>query len=167
ILINTGDGWRLLTVPSAFEIGLSDCRWIYLLGGRTITVRAIASGEEPAMHWRVVVAGEPCRFLVFGHLVLGERELDGDGLIEVDTQSKRFSFRPGPDSLWGRRYPNAVYHLVSSTPDAVEAIGGDELLYADGQPRHGAYLALRTRTVRDLNFAVVGSMTDPEAAGQL
>ena len=138
MLIDTGDGWRLLTVPSAFEIGLSDCRWIYLLGGRTITVRAIASGEEPAMQWRVTVEGEPCRFLVFGHLVLGERELDGDGLIEVDTQSKRFSLRPGPDSIWGQHYPNAVYHLVTSTPEAFEAIGGDELLYADGQPGHGA-----------------------------
>ncbi len=167
MLIDTGEGWRLLTVPSAFEMGLSDCRWIYLLGGRAITVRAIASGEEPAMQWRITVEGEPCRFLVFGQLVLGEREFDCDGLIEVDTQSKRFSLRPRPDSIWGQRYPNAVYHLVSSTPHAVEAIGGDELLYADGQPRHGAYLALRTRPVREFRFAVVGSMSSPEAAGQL
>ena len=31
ILVDEGDGWRLLAVPSAFEIGLSDCRWIYRL----------------------------------------------------------------------------------------------------------------------------------------
>ena len=79
--------------------------------------------------------GRACRFLVFGHLVLGEREFDYDGPIEIDPQSKRFSLRPGPDSMWGQHYPNAVYHLVTSTPDAFEAIGGDELLYADGQPR--------------------------------
>jgi 1,2-beta-oligoglucan phosphorylase len=167
MLIDAGEGWRLLTVPSAFEMGLSDCRWIYLLGGRTVTVRAIASGEDPAMQWRVTVEGEPCRFLVFGHFVLGERELDWDGLIEVDTQSKRFSLRPGLDSIWGQRYPNAVYHLVTSTAEAVEAIGGDELLYDDGQPRHGAYLALRTRPVREFSFAVVGSMTDSGAAERL
>jgi len=167
VLIDAGDGWRLLTVPSAFEMGLSDCRWIYLLSGRTITARAIASGEEAAMQWRVTVEGEPCRFLAFGHLVLGERELDCDGLIEVDTQSKRFSLRPCPDSLWGQRHPNAVYRLVTSTPEAFETIGGDELLYADGQPRHGAYLALRTRPVREFCFAVVGSMTDSEAAERL
>lgn len=167
VLIDTGEGWRLLTVPSAFEIGLSDCRWIYLLTDRTIIVRAIASGEDPAMQWRVAVEGDPCRFLVFGHLVLGERELDCDGLIEVDPQSKRFSLRPCPDSLWGQRYPRAVYHLVTSTPEVFEAIGGDELLYADGQPRHGAYLALRTRPVREVSFAVVGSMTDLKAAEQL
>ncbi|MGB6177428.1 MAG: cellobiose phosphorylase, partial [Methylocella sp.] len=167
MLIDAGEGWRLLTVPSAFEMGLSDCRWIYLLGGRAITVRAIASGEDPAMQWRVTVEGEPCRFLVFGHLVLGERELDSDGLIEVDPQSKRFSLRPGADSPWGQRYPNAVYHFVASTPEAFESIGGDELLYDDRQPRNGAYLALRTWPLRELGFAVVGSMTDLEAAERL
>ncbi len=166
-LIDVGDGWRLRTVPSAFEMGLSDSSWIYRLGDRTITVRVVASGEDPAMQWRVNVEGKPCRFLVFGHLVLGERELDCDGLIEVDTQCKRFSLRPGPDSIWGQHYPNAVYHLVTSTPEAFEAIGGDELLYADGQPRHGAYLALRTRPAREFSFAVVGSLTDAEAANRL
>jgi cellobiose phosphorylase len=167
ILIGTDDGWRLLTVPSAFEIGLSDCRWIYRFPGMTIIVHAIASGEDPAMQWRITVDGEPCRFLVLGHLVLGERELDNEGVIEVDPQTKRFSLRPDPDSIWGKHYPNAIYHLTTSTPEAVDAIGGDELLYADGQPRHGAYVALRTRPVRSFCFAATGSLTDPQFAAQL
>ena len=58
MLAETEDGWRLLTVPSAFEMGLNDCRWIYRLGERTITVSATVSGDEPAMQWRVAVEGE-------------------------------------------------------------------------------------------------------------
>jgi 1,2-beta-oligoglucan phosphorylase len=27
MLVDAGEGWRLLTVPSAFEMGLEDCRW--------------------------------------------------------------------------------------------------------------------------------------------
>jgi cellobiose phosphorylase len=167
MLIDIGDGWRLLAAPSAFEIGLGDCRWVYRLGVRTIVIRAIASGEDATMQWRVAVKGEPCRFLVFGHLALGEREFEHASLIEVDPQSKRFSFRPDPDSLWGRRYPDALYHLVTSTPAAFEAVGGDELLYADGRPREGAYIALRTAPTRAFCFAVVGSMTDPAMAERL
>lgn len=167
ILIDGGCGWRLLAVPSAFEIGLSDCRWIYRLDRRTVTVRALASGDDPAMQWRIAVAGEPCRFLAFGHLVLGERELDHAGQIEIDAGRKRSTLCPDPASLWGERYPDAVYHLVTSTPDAVEAIGGDELLYADAQPRGGAYVAMRTRATAELTFAVVGSMTDPASADRL
>jgi hypothetical protein len=105
--------------------------------------------------------------LVFGHIVLGERELDHAGRIEIDAASLRFTFHPDPSSLWGQRYPDAVYHLVTSTPDAIEAVGGDELLYADGKPRAGAYVALRTRATDEVRFAVVGSMTDPEAAKRL
>ena len=167
ILIDTGTGWRLLTVPSVFEMGLSDCRWIYRLDARTVSVHAAASGEHPAMQWCIKVEGEPCRFLIFGHLVLGERELDHESRVEVDTQAKRFSLRPDQNSIWGQHYPNAVYHLVTSTPEAVDALGGDELLYADGQPRQGAYLAFRTRLVRAFRFAATGSMTDPDGAEQL
>ena len=167
ILIDVGGGWRLLTVPSAFELGLSDCRWIYRLDQRTITVRALAAGDDPAMQWRIAIEGEPCRFLVFGHLVLGERELDHAGRVEIDAANGRCVFRPDPASLWGQRYPNAVYHLVTSTRDALETIGGDELLYADGRPRGGPYVALRTHATNELAFAVVGSLTDPEAAERL
>jgi 1,2-beta-oligoglucan phosphorylase len=167
ILIEAGGAWRLLAVPSAFEIGLSDCRWIYRLEDHTITVCAVASGADPGLQWRIAVEGAPCRFLVFGHLALGERDLDHAGRIEIDAARKRFACRPDPASLWGQRYPDAVYHLVIGTPDAVEAIGGDELLYADGRPRGGGYIAIRTRATGELCFAVVGSLTDPDAAERL
>lgn len=167
ILVDLGEGWRLLAVPSVFEMGLSDCRWIYRLGERTITVHAIASGDDPAMQWRVTVEGETCRFLVFGHLVLGERELAHAGRVEIDGKGKRFGFRPDPEFLWGQRYPRSVYHLVTSTPEAVEAMGGDELLYEDAVPRGGAYIALRTRATGEFRFAVTGSLTDAEEAGRL
>ena len=167
MLVDLGDGWRLLTVPSAFEMGLGDCRWIYRLGQRTIVVAAIVSCDEPAMQWRVSVEGEACRFLVFGHLVLGELEFATAGRTEVDAREKSFTFRPDPDGLWGKRYPDAIYRLVSSTADQVEALGGDELLYLDGKRRSGAYAAIRTHLTKAFAFAVVGSITDPKRAETL
>lgn len=167
ILVELSGKWRLLAVPSAFDIGLSDCRWIYRLRDRTITVHAIASGDAPAMRWLVTVDGPPCRLLVFGHLVLGERELDHASPVEVDAGNKRASFRPDPKWLWGERYPQAVYHLVTSTPKAVDTIGGDELLYEDGVARDSGYVALRSRPTKRLAFAVVGSMTSAAEAERL
>ena len=167
ILVELGRGWRLLGVPSAFEIGLGDCRWIYRLGRRTVTVRAVAAGDAAAAQWRIAVEGEPCRFLVFGHVVLGERELSHAGRIEIDRAAKRFACRPHPESLWGKTYPRAVNLIVNGTPDEIEAVGGDELLYADGRSRGGSYVAMRTRATHGLSFAVVGSLTDPAAAQRL
>jgi 1,2-beta-oligoglucan phosphorylase len=167
MLVEIGKGWRLLTVPSAFEMGLSDCRWIYRLGTQTITVETVVAGDEPAMQWRVSVEGKPCRLLIFGQLVLGEREFSHGGRVEIDARRRQFAFRPDPDDRWGRQYPDAVYHLVTSTPRRVEAIGGDELLYLDGKRRSGGYAVIRTKPTKEFVFAVVGSMTDPARAKAL
>ena len=167
MLMETKDGWRLLTVASAFQMGLSDCRWIYKLGGRTVTVSATVAGDEPAMQWRITVEGPKCRFLVFGHLVLGEQEYGPQGRIEIDSRRKRVTFRPGLDDRWGQQYPQALYRLVASTPARIEAIGGDELLWVDGKRRSGGYIAIRTRPTNEFAFAVVGSMTDAKQAEAL
>jgi 1,2-beta-oligoglucan phosphorylase len=167
MLMETKEGWRLLTVPSAFEMGLSDCRWIYRLGERTVAVSATVSGDAPAMQWRVSVEGPGCRFIVFGQLVLGEREYGLAGRIEIDPKRKRFTFRPDPKDRWGQTYPQAAYHLVTSAPGRIEAIGGDELLHADGKRRSGEYAAIRTKPTNAFAFAVVGSMTDPRQAEAL
>ncbi len=95
MLIETKEGCRLLTVPSAFEMGLNDCRWVYQLAGRTVTVSAAVSGDEPAMQWRVMVEGQRCRFLVFGHLVLGEQEFGPAGRIEIELEAKALYFQAG------------------------------------------------------------------------
>jgi cellobiose phosphorylase len=157
----------LLTIPSAFEMGLSDCRWIYALADRVITVRAIASGDDPAMQWRISIDGAPCRLLVYGNLVLGERDFEHAGRVIADLSNRRFTFRPDPESLWQQHYPDAAYHLVTSTPNAVEAIGGDELLYADRSPGSGTHVAIRTLPTREFCFAVVGSFTDVAVATRL
>ena len=147
ILVETGGGWRLLAVPSAFEIGLSDCRWIYRLDDRTVTVQAVASGDDPAMQWRVDRRG---RALPLPRLRPGWFSASASSSMPAASRSmptrKRIAFRPDPDWLWGQRYPDAVYHLVTAHPEAVEAIGGDELLYADGKrARRRPIVALRTR----------------------
>ncbi|WP_152047378.1 GH36-type glycosyl hydrolase domain-containing protein [Aureimonas psammosilenae] len=167
ILAELDAAWHLLTIPSAFEMGLGDCRWLYRLPDRTITVSSVVSADDPALQWRVTVEGRACRLLVFGRLVLGSREFGGRGRISVDPSTKRFTFRPDPEDAWGRTYPAASYHLVVSNPTAVEALGGDELLYSDGVRRSGAYAAIRTAPTHELTFAVVGSLTDAGAARAL
>jgi cellobiose phosphorylase len=119
------------------------------------------------MQWRVAVAGGPCRFLVVGHLVLGEQELAHAGRIEIDAARKRFSFRPEPGGLWSQRYPQAAYHLVTSTPECIAAVGSDDLLYGDAAEGTGAYAVLETAPTSELVFAVVGSLTDPAEAERL
>jgi cellobiose phosphorylase len=160
ILVDTGQGWQLLAVPSLFEMGLGDCSWIYRFSDRTVTIAATVSGDDPAMQWTISVEGAPCRFLIFGHVVLGEREYEGSGRIVIDGERKRIAFRPDPGWLWGQRFPDAAYCLITSTPDAVQTVGGDELLYSDGVARNGPFVTLLSHPTNALAFTVTGSMTD-------
>ena len=57
--------FRFRNGPQRLPLGLS------LEPGEPSTVSATVCGDEPAMQWRVTVEGPRCRFLVFGHLVLG------------------------------------------------------------------------------------------------
>ena len=101
ILVDTGDGWRLLTVPSAFEMGLGDCRWIYHFDDRTVSVHAVASGDDPAMQWRIAVDGEPCRFLIFGHLVAGRARTRQRAAVSKSTRKCSASHAARPEFALG------------------------------------------------------------------
>src|SRR5579859_2518531 len=60
ILVEIEGHWRLLAIPSIFEMGLNDSRWVYHLDRHIVSVHAIASGEHAAMQWRIEVEGAPC-----------------------------------------------------------------------------------------------------------
>ena len=168
IFADRGKGWQLLTMPSLFEMGLSDCRWIYLFEDGAIIVNALVSAEDTAMQWQVTSSGGPCRFLICGHLVLGEHEFRHPGLVEIDETDKCLTFRPDPDWLWGQTYPQAVHRLVVGTPDAVEAIGSGKLLFASEAPRAAdAYAIIKTKAASDFSFALVGDLKDPARAQAL
>jgi cellobiose phosphorylase len=167
ILADRG-GWRLLTTPSLFEMGLNDCRWLYRFEDGAICVHAIASPEDAAMQWHVTATGKPCRFLIFGHLTMGEHEFRHAAFVEVDEAARRISFRPSPEGLWGEHYAHALHHLVVSTPDAVEALGSGALLFEDAAPHSAdAYAAIRTKPIHSVSFAFVGALDDPRHAAML
>ncbi|SFB72552.1 GH36-type glycosyl hydrolase domain-containing protein [Tropicimonas isoalkanivorans] len=166
ILVDLGDGWRHLTTPTLFEMGLQDCRWIYQLADRTITVSTTVAGEAAAQV-RVSVDGPACRFLAFGHLVMGERELMQAAPVEIDTESLRATFRPAEGQIWHTHYPQAAFHLVSSTPDSIDAIGSDELLQDAPVDRAGEFIAVRSHATTDFCLSIVGSLTSREEADAL
>ncbi|MGV2979835.1 GH36-type glycosyl hydrolase domain-containing protein [Camelimonas sp. ID_303_24] len=181
ILVDQGEGWRLLTTPSLFENGPNDCRWIYAMeaagkegraSGR-IVVQAFASVQEPALRWRVKIDGPPARLLIAGHCVMGERELGQSAAVVVDAPAGRAMLRPDPASLWGQHYPESVYVWQAEQPELVRRIGGSGLLFADGEavPAAGAaaepWLVIETEPTNSFAFAITGSLSDAAAALKL
>ena len=75
--------------------------WRYAFAERTITIAAIVSASEPDMTWRIVVEGAPCRFLVFGQLVLGEPNMATPGGWRSTAGERPSHFDPIATTVYG------------------------------------------------------------------
>jgi cellobiose phosphorylase len=156
--------WYLLTVPSAFEMALNQCTWFYKIGSILLTVSCVASEDEPAITFDVRVEGAPVDLLICGEISAGPMEYDSSPRVSIDREAKRITIQPDPASMLGKLQPQAMFQIVTSAPESVEALGGDEGLFADRRSRGYPYLTIRTKPIREFSFSIVGSLTgDPRA----
>lgn len=168
IFVRTHAGHELLGVPSAFEMGPDGARWVYHGETVTLSVRVQALRAAPACRVSVEVErGGPIELVMSHNVVLGANELGPAGDVTVDVEHARVELRPSPDEPIRQRYPEAAFFIVSPDRDAIEAIGGDGLLYADGTDRGGAYVVIRTRPVTRFTVALTGSILDATRAADL
>lgn len=169
IFVKTSEGYQLLGVPSAFEMGLNSARWIYKGPEATVTVRVWTSLDDPACFLEIALEGpQELEFLITHNLVLGDAEFETSGRVDVDQENKRVELIPAPEEMVARRYPEARFFMVSTDADRIERIGGDGLLYQDGRNRKYAYVVVETRPLRrGVRLALTGSVLSGERAGAL
>ena len=168
IFVRSDRGYELLGLPSAFEMGPNTARWIYRDDRRTITIRVATSLEEPVCRLRIdVERGGRLEVLVSHSIVLGTNEYDPAGQVTIDAANARVELRPAPTSLVGERYPETTFYIVSPDADQVEAIGGDELLYADGASRGASYLVVKTKPITHFSLVLTGNVLSAERAEEL
>ena len=115
-----------------------------LLDGRADHDLGDRIGDDPAMQWRIAVEGEACRFL--SSAIDSRRARVRSRRPRRSRRRRQEIFVPSRSRLaLGSALPAS--RLSSREPArriAIEALGGDELLYADGGFRGGAYAAIRT-----------------------
>ena len=168
IFVRTDRGYELLGVPSVLEMGPNSARWIYAGDRFTIVIRVAVSLDAPVCRLTIdVERGGPTELLITHNLVLGTNEYDAAGRVEVDLAAARVRLRPAEESPVCLRYPDTTFFIVSPDPDAIAAIGRDELLYADGVRRDGEFVVLRTKPVTHVSLAMTGSILDAGAAKRL
>ena len=166
-----GDEWQLLCVPSVFEMSIDACRWVYRYGAErgtlVVTVKAEGGAEggdeggaEGGAALRVEVKsvdGEPVEWLAVMHLVMGDRETEGGGRVEIDVEKGRMVCTPGGGTLMAQRRPELRYEVVVDGEGGagdIAAWGGDELLWGDGQRRGTGHVAIRTRAVGGFGLTI-------------
>lgn len=151
IFLRAGERCLLLGVPSAFEITLNGCRWIYKHAGRLIEVRSWASPDRPELHLDVrVLRGEACELIV-------SHSLEADW-SPSSTETQEIEFLPGESSETAQKFPGGRFRLCLADPSQVRRIGGDELLFTDGRTRGLPFLLIETEPLREFALRLVGEL---------
>ena len=166
LFIDLGDGWRLLGIPSAYEMAPRSCRWIYKHPSGTISVRSEALTDRPELTLSVeVLSGPPVRLLLSNHVSInGDDGSDPRPLRYVWDEDGVF-VRSLPDSDVGRRFPEGGFRIEALPGTALERCGGDELLFSDGCTRNLPYLCVITGPSTSAGFRLRGALI-PEPSSE-
>ena len=162
-------GWRLLDLPSAFEMSLDSCRWIYRHSHGEIHVQ---SGVKESPHELTlaidVKAGDPIRFLISHHVALN----GDDGSVPGAAIWRRepdgiITLMPAPGSELDQRFPNGTFHIAPAAGTQFEQVGGDELLFLDGRSRQQPFLCIVTARASAVGLSIQGGLVSEQTQTSL
>ena len=129
VFVKLDGNWRQLGVPSAFDFGLRDARWIYRIGDCVIEARTWCWSDRPAVTLELrVLGGGPLEFLITHHLALGKDEQSMPGEISIDSTAGAVSCLPAIENLMHRHMPGIGVAIVADAAAKIVRLGGSELL---------------------------------------
>jgi hypothetical protein len=165
VFVEFGGGWQLLDVPSAFEMAPTACRWIYRHAQGVIEVCSEANSDPDEMLLRIEVrSGAPVRCLISHHIALDGDDGSGSEVARWSRDDAGITVLPAADSELGRRFPQGSFHIAAMAGTAFEHVGGDELLFLDGQSRQQPYLCVVTAPGASIGLHLRGRLVSESAA---
>jgi cellobiose phosphorylase len=148
--------WELLGVPSAFEMAPNFCRWYYKGERDLLTVTCNSSDEDAAFAFVVRADEHPVELLICGEISAGPQEYESSPRLTIDARQARITVQPDHRSRLAQRQPNIAFYAVSSTPHAIETMGGDELIGPMNQSPSLPYFAIRSHPTTEFSLNLLG-----------
>ncbi|HEX4139211.1 MAG TPA: hypothetical protein VHY09_02615 [Candidatus Methylacidiphilales bacterium] len=155
VFVNLDGQWRQLGVPSAFDLGLRDARWIYYLGDDVIEARTWCWPDRPATTLELrSLSGRPLEFLVTHHLALGKDEQSMPGEIFFDATAGAISCLPATETLLHRHMPGIGLAIMADAAAKIARLGGSELLGDAEKFGPAPLVALQTKAVAQCSITL-------------
>ena len=159
VFMQDGDKWRLLNVPSAFEMSPDRCRWIYRHGKGVVHVVSEAKTDPHELLLAIeVAAGGPARFLISNHVSLNDDDGSADGVAQWVRNGNEIVVSPAPATDLGRRFPQGNFRITAAAGTQFERVGGDELLFLDGRSRRQPFVCIVTAPAKQVAFSIRGNL---------
>jgi len=144
----------LLGVPSAFEIGLNHCLWIYKQGDHCFQIRSWTSKTAPRVNMDFkVVSGNNVRLLITHHFDY----LNGWTIIPGNS-SGEYVAKPKVDSMIAGKFPQAKFRIIVNNKNDDYKAYGDEVLYPDHKSHGASFFVLDVRETSDFCMSFIGEV---------
>ena len=150
----------LLGVPSAFEMGLNHCRWIYKHGSSCFQVRSWTSKAAPQVNLDFkVISGNKVKLLITH---------DWDALngwaISPGSEAGEHVAQPRTDSMIAGKFPDARFRILINSTGCNYRACGDEALYPHpGDPGEGLFV-LEVRETAEWAMSILGEVGSKSVA---
>lgn len=168
VFVQVDGSWRLLNIPSAFEMSPQAARWIYRHAGGDIQVRAAARSEPHELTLSVeVLSGAPTRFLVSHHIALNDDDGSAPGAAVWHRDGEKIVLVPAPNTDLSRRFPAGSFEIAPLAGTKFQQVGGDELLFLDQRSRQQPFVCIVTAPATAVGLTIRGHLVPDEAQAPL
>ena len=157
IFVSSGNETWLLGVPSAFEMGLNHCRWIYKFGEYIIQVRTWTDPHSPNIHTDLkVLSGSEIDLTLTHHF----DPLNSWKLIQEQTEE--IIARPAQESIIISKFSEAQFRILLHGSNSGTAVLDAESLYNDTlRKADHSLLVLKVKNTTNFAMSFVGEVTSP------
>jgi cellobiose phosphorylase len=160
--------WRLLDMPSAYEMAPGACRWIYRHAGGTIEVRSLALSDPHELSLEILVSDGPTvRFLVSQHIALNGDDGSTTGAANWKQQAEGITVAPAAGTELAQRFPSGDFLIAPFAGTRFEQVGGDELLFVDGQSRQQPFVCVITAKAAKVGLTLQGRLIATSTATEI
>lgn len=113
IYVELDGKYRLLALPSLFEIGFNYVRWYYKTADDTLVITNFTTVDTPEVRLHVKSAsGKPYRYLVTNQITMNVAEYELPYRMEQDSPNGVLTFRADPEHISASVYPELAYRMV-------------------------------------------------------
>lgn len=154
ILVEIDNQIYLLGIPSAFEMGLNHCRWIYKHGDYCFQVRTWTSKKFPQVNMDFkVICGKNVRLLITHHF-----DVANGWKIYPGDASDEYIVKPGVESMIAGKFPNAQFRIIIQSINACYKACGDEVIYRDNRNHGNSIFVLDVRDTSYFCMSLAGEV---------
>lgn len=140
IYVEIDGKYRLLTMPSLFEMGFNYVRWYYKMADDMLVITNFTTVDTPEVRLHVCSeSGIAYKFLVTNQVTMNVNEYEMP--VHMTEANGVLTFYGAQDELRAEAYPNLQYRMWV---DGAKTVIGDETLLASGvQPGDASLVVLQ------------------------